>query len=437
MSQDHTHPTISSPRIVSVEADSIASDLDWVPGDRLISINGKPVEDVLDLLFHEQNEFLEIRLLKQNGSEELFEIEKDDDLELGIELEPLDVRKCRNNCLFCFIHQQPKGLRHSLYIKDEDYRFSFLHGNYVTLSHITEHEIERIIRLNLSPMYISVHATDDTIRRTLLGVQEAASITPLMQKLLSGKISIHAQIVICPGYNDGTVLDQTLRDLEGLGEGILSVALVPVGLTCHRRNLPELIPVSPADSRKTVALIEKKQRQWRTLRGRNWCYLADEYYILSGKKLPPTAEYDDFPQIENGIGMVRSFIDDWDSDRQKKREKLPIPTTIITGKLFAPILKKLVTSSFFPGEITILAVENTFFGPTVTVTGLLSGCDILKALKHDGSSNRVLIPDVCLNSDNLFLDDMTIDELEKASHRQIMVVSTDGRKLYHILKGSR
>ncbi|MBN2384369.1 DUF512 domain-containing protein, partial [bacterium] len=388
--------TQNAPRIIAIDKQGLAAELGWSINDRILEINGHPIEDMLDLLYYEQEETIDVTVVKADGKPERWLIDKDPEETLGIELESLDLSLCHNNCVFCFVHQQPKGLRSTLYVKDEDYRFSFLHGNFVTLSHITQAEIEKIERLHLSPLYVSVHATDEQARQRLLGHAAPNPIMPLLKRLVSSNITLHAQIVLCPGYNDGTVLDRTIDDLISLTPGVASLALVPVGLTRHRRNLPVLAPVTP----ERAARLVKKYTSIRAMLierfGFPWLYLADEFFILAGRSFPGTKYYADFPQIENGVGLCRQFIDAWHKARRKLKSAASEHSfALITGRAFAPILNKLVHSTFPENSdrFRIIPIVNTLFGESITVTGLLSGNDIITQCRQQNLTGTILIPD--------------------------------------------
>ncbi|MFC1853717.1 DUF512 domain-containing protein [candidate division CSSED10-310 bacterium] len=422
----------NAPRIVSIAPHSIPQELGWEVGDRICSINGTAVIDILDVLFHEDESELEIALIRQGGEREHFIIEKEEAETLDIDLEPFPITSCQNNCLFCFVHQQPKGLRKSLYVKDEDYRYSFLYGTYVTLSHITSSEIERIIKLRLSPLYISIHATDEAVRSRLFHNKPPNRIMTVLKQLTQGGITIHGQIVICPGINDGDILFRTVQDLKAYFPLLASIAVVPVGLTRHRRGLPVLQRVNKTIATQVVAEIKSVQNLCLQEFGEAWIYLADEFYILAGIPFPEHEHYGEFPQFENGVGMARQFIDQWlQFWSLNKTPEVPKKSALVTGTLFAPIIKNLVKQRFREkaANIKIVPVPNRLFGPSVSVTGLLCGHDVAAYCEKNVSQDDILLPDICFNADGVTLDDLNPEQVNTLAHRNFLLTPATGESL--------
>jgi putative radical SAM enzyme (TIGR03279 family) len=423
-------------KIVRVDSDSVAARAGLMAGDEILAINGAPLRDALDFLFASAEEELELAVRRADGAAVVLGLVRSPGEPLGIELPPDPIRRCGNRCVFCFIDQNPKGLRRSLYVKDEDYRHSLLFGNYLTLTDLAAWEIERILDQHMSPLYVSVHATDATARRRLLRCPGDGAILPLLTHLARGGIELHAQIVLVPGYNDGEILTRTLDDLERLHPALLSVAIVPVGLTRHRAKLPPLRPVRADEAASLVEAIGVRQRACRARLGTRLHFLADEFYLLAGAALPPASAYEGFPQIENGVGMVRRF----ERDHAHARRLLPaIPgreartgrgrrtdgdaanakprVLVTTGTRFSPLLEAFLarrlraTGEASCAEVRVIAVENAFFGPGVTTAGLLTGGDILAALMREQPFDLALLPPETLNADGRLLDDLTPDEI--------------------------
>jgi putative radical SAM enzyme (TIGR03279 family) len=329
-------------------------------------------------------------------------------------------RTCRNNCIFCFIDQNPKGCRESLYVKDDDARLSFLLGNYITLTNLTEQEVERICRLKISPLGISVHTTDPVLRVRMLRSERAGECFPLMRRFAGAGVRMNAQIVLCPGYNDGDALERTLTDLQTLGGALISTSIVPVGLTDHREGLTDLRPVAREDA---VAAVEAASRRQNV-----WC--SDEMYLRAELPLPDAEFYGDFPQFENGVGMLALFAEQWTADGGQ----LTAGATVATGVAAAPMLTELLEN--FP-EVTVVPIENRFFGASVTVAGLLTGSDLLHGLQGRELGGRVLIPSAMLrHGGEVLLDDMTVAELSEKLGVPVVPVEPDAESLRRALKAS-
>ncbi len=387
-------------------------------GDIVETINGHPVRDPIDYRFYMGDE--DVSALVRRGEDRfLFEIEKDIEDDLGVDFEDMPILKCDNKCVFCFLHQMPKGLRKTLYYQDDDYRLSFLHGAYVTLTNLSEDEFQRIIDQKLSPMYISVHATDPKLRAELLGRRRATPVLDRIDILAKQGIQMHAQVVLCPGINDGQALKQTVFDLAARHPRVESLGVVPLGLTKFRENLPKLNPVTRADAAMAIREIRAWQGMLKKRLGTRFVYLGDEMYLMAGQSVPLRSEYDGFPLVENGIGMVRRFIDGFEN-RIEELENLALPPqrfVLVTGMLGTHFLdtmvKRLNRISWI--DARVVPVVNRFLGEGITVSGLLSGNDIGRALidARIRSNETVLLPPNCLNHNGLFLDDILLKDLEQ------------------------
>lgn len=407
--------------ISGVAAGSIAAELGLAPGDALVAVNGAPVKDIIDLSFALADEYVELLVARAGGGEELFAVEKDYDEDLGLQFESAvfdKVRPCANACVFCFVDQMPPGLRDSLYIKDDDYRLSFLYGNFITLTNLGSRDLARIRRLHLSPLYVSVHATDGDVRKAMLGNPRAGGIMKQLRDLTDSGIDLHTQVVLCPGLNDGAVLERTVADLYALAPAVLSLAVVPVGLTRHRAGRAPLRGFTPAEADAVIDAIAAWQERCRAETGSTFVYLADEFYLAAGRPIPDYEHYDEFPQLENGVGIVRSFLREWaDTAIPGTGHAAPLRLDVVCGVSAAAILAPLLAGLALPGlSVRIVSVTNAFFGPDVTVTGLLTGGDILAALQAAGPDrDGVIIPGVALRKgENIFLDGRGPDDLAAA-----------------------
>lgn len=428
--------------IAAVHPDSIANEIGLVPGDRLLAVNGEFVRDIIDLSFALSEEEITLLVEKQNGEQEEIEIEKEYDEELGIEFESAvfdGVRRCANHCIFCFVDQMPPGMRESLYVKDDDYRLSFLYGNFITLTNLSTADIERIKKLHLSPLYVSVHTTNGSLREKMLNLKRARDIMEQINTLLEAGIEIHTQVVVCPGVNDGAVLEQTIKDLYQLYPRVLSMAIVPVGLTKYRDDCHPLQTFTSGEASTVIQTVEKWQEKARKEHGVSFVYLGDEFYLASGCAIPTYDYYDGFPQLENGVGLVRNFLTQWQETQQEKKTikgydrllQLDVVCGVSAQKIFQPLIADLKISNLV---IKVISVENEFFGSHITVSGLLTGQDILNKLnKSQGDRNGIIIPGVALRTgEEVFLDGMTLDTIEKKFQVPIRVAySADD--LYQLL----
>jgi putative radical SAM enzyme (TIGR03279 family) len=411
--------------IESVDAGSPAAIAGLREGDKLISINSSPLRDVIDFMFNIGSEELEIEFMRNDEKSSAY-IAMENGTDLGITVKPFKIKTCRNNCIFCFVKQLPKGLRKSLYIKDEDYRLSFLYGNYMTLSNITAEDRKRIVEQRLSPLYISVHTTNRSLRNMMLGNPRAQDIMKELKFFSANKLRMHIQIVLCPGYNDGLELQNTINDIYKFYPYVSSVAVVPVGLTRHRKL--QLQPVAKGDALAAIRIVESFQKRFKKKHGEPIVHCSDEMYIKAEKAFPPLKEYGVFSQIENGVGMVPLFMNQAKKVRFPKALSKKKNFLTFTGVSFLPYLNKFIGHIREQEDvnITVIPIENEFFGQAVTVTGLLTGRDVIKSLHDNADSYDILIvPDVVLKEgDNVFLDDVSLGDIEDATGLKTAV--TDG-----------
>ncbi|MFO7983344.1 MAG: DUF512 domain-containing protein [Desulfuromonadales bacterium] len=422
--------------ITDIVPGSIAEELGLAAGDSLMAINGQPVRDLIDYQLQLTTENLLLEVLRADGERWDVEIEKDLEDDLGLELEHPEPTQCGNNCLFCFVHQLPPGMRSTLYVKDEDYRFSFLYGSYVTLTNVAEDDVRRIIDQKLSPIYVSVHATDEDIRQRLLG-NEAPPILEILQRLAAGGIDIHAQIVLCPGINDGEEMIKTIEDLYDLHPRLKSLAVVPVGLTGYRERLPQLRVPSPEEARDILQTIYLQQEHFLRESGTRFVFAADEFYLKAGAPFPPLSEYEELSQLENGVGLIPLFRAEAEEALAEADVMTAPPVTLVTGRAPARELRDFAARlSMKTGvEIEVKAVDNAFFGGAVTVSGLLCGRDLISQLKGDISGDLLFIPDVMLKEgEELFLDDVSVEELEAELDTEVMVVDSNPWGLLYTLQ---
>jgi putative radical SAM enzyme (TIGR03279 family) len=415
--------------IAEVVAGGLGAELELEPGDRVMRVNGRVVRDYLDFRFQTAGETeLTIDVRKRTGEDWELNIERDEAEDFGVNFEQIVPRQCANECLFCFCKGNPETARPSLFVRDEDVRLSFLYGNYTTLTSITEDEMRRVIEQRLTPQYVSVHATDLDVRAYLLGVdKKRADISGKMRQLMDAGIDIHAQVVLCPKINDGEVLRKTINDLANLHPRVTSVAIVPLGLTRYL-NDPRLTAVTPEFCRQTISEVSEMQSDLRARLGTTFAFLGDEIYLKAECAIPPRKHYGEYPQIEDGIGMVRSFANEFEKltrkiDGQQSEAAQPLgiaPSkltgTIMTGTLFAPFLEKLIDkfNSKFGTSLHIEPVTNDYFGGDVSVAGLLTGGDFLAA-RDRVRGDFAVIPRVALKGDEpIMLDGMRFEELQAA-----------------------
>jgi putative radical SAM enzyme (TIGR03279 family) len=424
--------------IESVTTGSIADEFEVLAGDSLIAVNGHRLRDIIDYSFYTSSETeLLLEVAKQNGEVWELEIERETNEPLGLTFAPPAPARCRNDCIFCFVHQLPRGLRKSLYVKDEDYRLSFLNGNYVTLANLRPAELSRIIEQRLSPLYISVHATNPELRETMLGKRGLPPILDQLRTLAAAHIALHTQIVLCPGVNDGIELERTVADLAGLHPAAQSLAIVPLGLTRHRRGLPQLRAVDREYARAFITEWGPRTTTLNKQLGEPFLFLADEFYLKAGLPFPPLKKYGDLPQIENGVGLVPLFLRDGGRVVSAARSIGDFRVTVVTGisslAFVSDFLKRLggkTGVTFIP-----VAVENRLFGKSVTVSGLVSGNDIIVALEGKEIGRALVVPDVMLKEgEGVFLDDVSLDELGSRLGCRVATFDSTPQGFYRVLK---
>ncbi len=417
--------------ISEVSPDSLGAEMDLESGDRIIKVNGRVVRDYLDFRFHTAGEtelVLEVR--KKSGEDWEVELDRGEGEDFGLVFEPIVPRQCANECIFCFCNGNPADARPSLFIKDEDVRLSFLYGNYTTLTSITEDEMRRIVEQRLSPQYVSVHATDLDVRAYLLGIEkERADISDKLARMLDAGIEVHAQVVLCPGINDEEVLRKTIFDLAAEYPRITSVAIVPLGLTRYNTD-PRLKRVTPEFCRGVIDQVSAIQKQLHAQLGTNFALLGDEIYLRAGRRIPGRSHYGDYPQIEDGVGMVRSFKHEFARlvrrlEREGWTQSKNKSGTIFTGTLFAPVLKEMVEklNTQFNASLNVEPLENGYFGGDVSVAGLLTGQDLLGA-RDRVTGNFVCIPKQMLKSDEaIMLDGMKLSDVSRALGQPVHAVN--------------
>ncbi|WP_291236673.1 DUF512 domain-containing protein [Frisingicoccus sp.] len=424
---------------------SIGEELELEPGDRVLEVNGERIEDVFDYRYLINDTYIEMTVLKKNGEVLLFEIDKYMDEDLGIEFESSlmdEYHSCTNKCIFCFIDQLPKGMRPTMYFKDDDSRLSFLQGNYITLTNMKDKDLDRIIRYKLSPINISVHTTNPELRCMMLHNRFAGKIMDQIQKLYEAETIMNGQIVLCKGVNDGKELEKTIQDLGGFLPFMESLSVVPVGISRHREGLYPLEPFDREDAKAVLKTIHTLQDQFMEEYGTHFVHASDEWYILAGEPLPEEDNYDGYVQLENGVGMLRlqerEFHEALEEARFSESSKLfEKHCTIATGKLAGPFLKELVKdlNAVYPNiHVDVVEVTNDFFGPQITVSGLLTGQDIVAQLKNRTLGSELLLPvNVLRSGEDVLLDDMHINEIEKTLQVPVRIVQSNGNDLFDAL----
>ncbi|BAU65967.1 FeS-containing oxidoreductase [Stanieria sp. NIES-3757] len=428
--------SIQPAKITRVLPDSIAAEIGFEVGDAIVTINGTYPRDLIDYQFLCADEYLELEVLDSRGKTHQIEIEKDYDEDLGLEFNTAlfdSLIQCNNRCPFCFIDQQPPGKRNSLYLKDDDYRLSFLYGSYLTLTNLTEREWHRIEQMRLSPLYVSVHATEPEVRIRLLKNPRAGQIMSQLQWFQERRLQIHAQVVVCPGINDGKHLERTLLDLASFHQeeipAVASVAVVPVGLTRFRPQADELIPVSREKAKEVIAQVQQLQTQFRQQFGSNFAWLADEWFLIAREELPFESDYEDYPQIGNGVGSIRLFIKDF----QKIASQM-LPSSIAQPRHLSWVVGNAVELAFEPlvqqlNSVTGLVVNlfplrSEYWGQAITVTGLLTGQDLITGLAGKDLGEGILLPSLMLKHDDTrFLDDLTVAEVSQKLGVEIFPVT--------------
>jgi putative radical SAM enzyme (TIGR03279 family) len=409
-----------SGKIIGIQAESLAEELGLEIGDKILTVNGQELRDIIDLSFAFAEEEINLLIERKSGEQEMLEFDKEYDEELGAEFESAvfdGIRRCGNRCCFCFVDQIAPGMRTSLSVKDDDYRMSFLYGNFVTLTNMVESDFSRIKQFHLTPLFVSVQTTNGELRAQMLNNKRAKDILQQLDHLAKSNVEYHTQVVLCPGLNDGNELDRTIQDIIARQPYAQSLAIVPVGLTKYREGCYPLKMFDAAGAGRVIDQVEKWQSVQREKTGRSFIYLGDEFYFIAGRELPPTESYDGFPQLDNGIGLIRNFIDEWQAEPVScKSYREPLYLDIICGISIAPVLTSLVeTLSVENLYIRVLSLENTFFGKNVTVSGLLTGQDILKKLKTEaGKSTGVILPESALRAgEEIFLDEYSLEDLQK------------------------
>ena len=423
--------------IAGVEPGSIAEELELEPGDVLLEINGNKIEDAFDYHYLMNEEYVELLVRKADGEEWELEIEKEFEEDLGVTFENGmmdEYRNCTNKCIFCFIDQMPPGMRETLYFKDDDTRLSFLQGNYVTLTNLSDHDVERIIKYKLSPINISFQTTNPELRCKMLHNRFAGSSLQIVDKLVEAGIVMNGQIVLCKGWNDGEELERSLKDLYGYLPNLQSVSIVPVGLSKFRDGLEPLEPFTPEDAKKVILQVQKWQEKAMEEYGVHFVHASDEWYLLAGEELPEEDSYDGYLQLENGVGMLRLLETEFhEALAMAKGSEKTQKVSIATGKLAAPFIRQLAgdMNVKFPNiEVKVYDITNEFFGERITVAGLITGQDLKKQLMDQDLGEKLLLPCHMLRSgEEVFLDDVTVSELSEYLKIPIEIVESDGAVL--------
>ncbi|WMJ75919.1 MULTISPECIES: DUF512 domain-containing protein [unclassified Sedimentibacter] len=425
--------------IVKVLKNSIAEEMELEPGDELVSVNNCPVKDYIDYKYQISDENILFEIKKPDGEIWELEIEKEYDEDIGIVFENSlmdNIKVCSNKCIFCFIDQLPKGMRKTLYVKDDDTRLSFLYGNFITLTNLKDEEIERIIKYKISPIKVSVHTTDPELRKYMMGNNKHIDVLEYLKKLIDAGITVDCQIVLVRGVNDGKQLEKTIDDLSSLHPGLRSVAVVPVGLTRYRDRLTEIIPFDKASAEEVVNQVSRIQDKLYQKLGTRFIFIADEFYITSERDFPKYDAYEEFDQLENGIGMSRLFkhqvevlLDDYAGFEPTEKE-----ITFVTGdaayELMVELSEKIMKKISL--KINVVKVINNFFGGKITVSGLTTGTDIINQMKDKNYKNLIL-PRNMINDNNVMLDDLTIEDLKKELNTNISVCDVDGEMLLNLI----
>jgi len=402
--------------IARIEPGSLAAGLGLLPGERILAINDVELQDEIDFSHQISEEFLRLRVRGRDGTEREVEGTREYGVPFGAEFEARQPKRCHNNCVFCFVYQHPKGVRKELLIKDDDYVFSFVHGNFITLTNLRDPEFQRILDERLSPLYISVHATDPGVRVRLLKNPKSGRILEQIDRLADAGIEMHTQLVVCPGLNDGAILTRSIEDLARRHPFVRTISVVPVGLTKHREKLPRLRAYTAAEARPAIAEVHAFQERFLAEKRTRLVFAADEMYVLAGEPVPPAECYEGFPQHENGIGMLRLLTDRWMAGEEtvEPRDGARDRVAVVTGASAEPTLRALFEARPPAGvDLDLRVVANEYFGHTVTVSGLLVGADIEAALRDGAPFDRVLLPPNCLKEGEIFLDDRRRGDLER------------------------
>ena len=422
--------------ISAVRKNSLAEAAGIVAGDKLVSVDGVQVKDIIELSFYTSDYEVELELENAQGQRRQVHIDKYPDEDLGLEFEAAvfdKVSTCYNNCIFCFVDQMIPGMRKGLYVRDDDYRLSFLYGNFITLTNLKEEDFQRIIQTHMTPLYVSVHATDPKVRCEMMHNRFAGELMDKLERLFDAGIEVHTQIVCCPGYNDGEILAKSFHDLYARHPHVLTMAVVPVGITKHREGLHPLRTFTKEEAAALIDQVTPWQRQCREETGKTFIYLGDEFYLLAGRDVPAAEWYDGFPQLENGIGLTRSFVDEWQATLPSLSSyQAASPAVIPVGESAFTVLQPLLDAlnKQFSTAHSFVPVPNQFFGGKVNVTGLLTASDILRTCKESGK--RLILPAVVLNNDKLFLDDTALEQFRKEYPGKVDIAK-DAKELLHLL----
>ena len=422
--------------ISAVRKNSLAEAAGIVAGDKLVAVDGVQVKDIIELSFYTSDYEVELELENAQGQRRQVHIDKYPDEDLGLEFEAAvfdKVSTCYNNCIFCFVDQMIPGMRKGLYVRDDDYRLSFLYGNFITLTNLKEEDFQRIIQTHMTPLYVSVHATDPKVRCEMMHNRFAGELMDKLERLFAAGIEVHTQIVCCPGYNDGEILSKSFQDLYARHPHVLTMAVVPVGITKHREGLHPLRTFTKEEAAALIDQVTPWQRQCREETGKTFIYLGDEFYLLAGRDVPTAEWYDGFPQLENGIGLTRSFLDEWQATLPSLSSyQAASPAVIPVGESAFTVLQPLLDAlnKQFNTAHSFVPVPNQFFGGKVNVTGLLTASDILRTCKESGK--RLILPAVVLNNDKLFLDDTALEQFRKEYPGKVDIAK-DAKELLHLL----
>ena len=422
--------------ISAVRKNSLAEAAGIVAGDKLVAVDGVQVKDIIELSFYTSDYEVELELENAQGQRRQVHIDKYPDEDLGLEFEAAvfdKVSTCYNNCIFCFVDQMIPGMRKGLYVRDDDYRLSFLYGNFITLTNLKEEDFQRIIQTHMTPLYVSVHATDPKVRCEMMHNRFAGELMDKLERLFAAGIEVHTQIVCCPGYNDGEILAKSFHDLYARHPHVLTMAVVPVGITKHREGLHPLRTFTKEEAAALIDQVTPWQRQCREETGKTFIYLGDEFYLLAGRDVPAAEWYDGFPQLENGIGLTRSFLDEWQATLPSLSSyQAASPAVIPVGESAFTVLQPLLDAlnKQFSTSHSFVPVPNQFFGGKVNVTGLLTASDILRTCKESGK--RLILPAVVLNNDKLFLDDTALEQFRKEYPGKVDIAK-DAKELLHLL----
>ena len=423
--------------IKSIEPGSIAEEMELVPGDELLTVNGEEIEDIFDYQFQIKDTYVELGIRRTDGEEWILEIDKEYDEDLGIVFENSlmdEYRSCRNHCVFCFIDQMPPGMRPTLYFKDDDSRLSFLQGNYVTLTNMSDRDIERIIRYRLEPINISFQTTNPELRCRMLHNRFAGEALNKVKKLFDAGIEMNGQIVLCKGLNDGEELERSISDLTAYLPHLKSVSVVPVGLSRYREGLYPLEPFTREDAKEVLRVIHRWQKKLYETWGLHVIHASDEWYLLAEEELPEEETYDGYLQLENGVGMLRLLREEVKQELENREgDQRELHLSLATGKLAAPTLEMLVgkiREKYPKLDVKIWPIRNAFFGESITVSGLITGQDLIAQLEGKPLGDKLLLPcNMLREGENVFLDDVTVEEVEYRLKLPVQIVDEPGRDL--------